>query len=256
MCVSLCHSLPSSKINVFKCKNLVKIELIDKLGYRWGWRCGNRSERWYPNDWSLGNNCLRWLSCSFNLEKPDKLSLSPVGPSAPRSLWSHGLQPSQRPCSLPPAYQNEAMAMVPTLGGFLPFLSSCLQGFHTSLWQLVEVASLEVAQGWRYSVMCGRSFSAILWGVEAPQGGSTGIKQASQGWEEKCFQVWKVPRNPSPWCCNVMCCMNICFLRQWLACWLLSSSLLALIWWRPVFSSWMDQEPISLLCGLCLAAYE
>lgn len=68
-------------------------------------------------------------------------------PPAPRSLWSHGLQPSQRPCSLPPAYQNEVMAVVPTLGGSLPALSSCLQGFHTSLWQPVEVASLDVAQG-------------------------------------------------------------------------------------------------------------
>lgn len=28
-------------------------------------------------------------------------------PPPPRSLWSHGLQPSQRPCSLPPADQNE-----------------------------------------------------------------------------------------------------------------------------------------------------
>lgn len=34
-------------------------------------------------------------------------------PQPSRSLWSHGLQPSQRPCSLPPADQNEVRAVVP-----------------------------------------------------------------------------------------------------------------------------------------------
>lgn len=52
----------------------------------------------------------------------------------------------------------------------------------------------------------------------------------------------------------VICSANICFLKQWLVCWLLSSSSLALIWWRPVFSNWMEQAPISLLCGFCFVA--
>lgn len=135
------------------------------------------------------------------------------------------------------------MAAVPTLGSALPALDSCLQGCRASPgspggWPVLKRPG---AEG-RYLATCGTQLQCRLARGRAPQRGQIGAQRDQPaGGRRSVFQVWKVPRNPSPRCCRVMCSVRICFWRQCQACWLLFSSLLAPVWWRAVFSHWMVQ---------------
>lgn len=88
--ISQCYRVSFKKINVLKCKNLVKIkkEVIDKLVYGAGWQYGKRCEEWCSND-KFGKHYLGWWLCYFHLEETGKIVLVPswlISPQDPAVL--------------------------------------------------------------------------------------------------------------------------------------------------------------------------